>query len=241
MNKYFSIPYRYLLVVMASVFLSGCDSGDIYPKDNSDNGTGIDATAHFRFTNTEAFPESYKIVFGAFNDNLQYPISSKMMSKPSENEDITISLTNIPEDATFLGLYLVHEYSNQKIYPFYVYPINKPLDEDFEIPLQSIDLAPFGRMQKQLLSQCAQCHGGSGFAAAGLYLTDSKSYSALVGITSTRNPSKKLIAPNDIQNSFLIDILKGNALTNQHSSLSSLKDDDITLVEKWIESGAKNN
>ncbi len=220
--------------------LSGCDSGDIYPKEN-DNGTDIDVVAHFRFSNTETFPENYKIIFGSFNDDLQHPISSKVVSKPAEGEDITVSLINIPENATFLGLYLVHEYSNQKIYPFYVYPITKTLDEDIDLPLQNINLAVFGRIKKQVFSQCVQCHGGSGSAAAGLFLTDDKSYEMTVDVTAKRNAEKKRISPNNVQNSFLIDILKGEALTGQHSSLSSLKDDDITLIERWIKNGAENN
>jgi hypothetical protein len=189
----------------------------------------------------EAFPENYKVIFGSFNEDSPYPISSKMIVQPSENEEILVSLTNIPEEATFLALYLVQEHSNSKIYPFYTYPIEKALEEDFEISLQEIDLAAFGRVQKQVFSQCIQCHGGSGFAAANLYLTDDKSYSGLVNVTALRNPDKKLVAPNNIENSYLIDILKGEALQNQHSSLSSLKDDDITLTGQWIKSGAENN
>ena len=240
MNRFLLNLSKYIFFISFIISLSGCDSGDIYPKEN-DNGTDIDVTAHFRFSNTETFPENYKIIFGSFNDDLQSPISSKVLSKPAEGEDITVSLINIPENATFLGLYLVHEYSNQKIYPFYVYPITGTLDEDIDLPLQNINLAVFGRIQKQVFSQCLQCHGGSGFAAAGLYLTDDKSYEMTVGVTAKDSPDKMRIAPNSVQNSFLIDILKGEALVPQHSSLSSLKDDDIPLIEQWIKDGAENN
>lgn len=240
MNRFLLNLIAVGFLLSSSFLLSGCDSGDIYPKEN-DNGTDIDVTAHFRFSNTETFPENYKIVFGSFNDDLQSPISSKILSLPTEGEEVNISLINIPDNATYLGLYLVHEHSNKKIYPFYVYPITNTLTEDIDLPAQNIDLATFGRIQKQVFSQCIQCHGGSGSTAAGLFLLDDKSYAATVNVTAKNDPDKKIISPNNVPNSFLIDILKGEALTRQHSSLSSLKDDDAILIEQWIKNGAKDN
>ena len=240
MGKNNLIKFWILFVVSLPVITSGCDSGDIYPKDKTSGGTDVDVSVSFQFTHIDAFPESYKIVFGSFNDDLAYPISSKVISKPSDNGVVTVSLANIPENTTYLALYLVQEHSNYKIYPFYTYPIVSMPKEDFEIPLQNIDLAMFGRVQKQVFSQCLQCHGGSGFAAAGLHLTEGKSHEDLVGITALHNTDKKRISPGNIQNSYLMDILKGEALPNQHSSLSSLKDDDIVLVEQWIKGGAKS-
>ncbi len=229
----------FFLVAMA-ITITGCDSGDVYPEDNKDEGADIDVTLRFKLTNVEAFPTNYKIVFGSFNDDISYPISSKMISAPADDEEISVSLNNIPDNATYLALYLVQEHSNSKLYPFYTYPIVGELTEDIELPLQTIDLAVFGRVQKQVFSQCLQCHGGSGFAAAGLYLTDDKSYSALVNVTAKNNAEKKLVAPSNILNSYLLDVLEGHVLQNQHSSLSSLKDDDIVLIEQWIKSGAKD-
>ena len=230
--------FNYFVMLLFAFAAFSCDSGDIYPKER-DNGSNINVSASFQFINLEAFPENYKIVFGSFNDESIYPISSKLLTKPSTDEAVTVSLTNIPEDATYLALYLVQEYSNSKIYPFFTYPIETSLNEDFELSLQKIDLTNFGRVQKQVFSQCIQCHGGSDFAAANLHLTDDRSYSELVNITALRNPNKLLVNPYNLQNSYLIDILRGEALQNQHSSLSSLKDDDVVLVEEWIKNGAK--
>ena len=230
--------FNYLIIFSFAFVVSGCDSGDIYQKEEA-NGTDIDVSVCFQFINPEAFPENYKIIFGSFNDESVYPISSKLITKPTTEDIVPVSLTNIPENATYLALYLVHEHSNSKIYPFYIYPIETSLDEDFELPLQEIDLTAFGRIQKQVFSQCIQCHGGSDFAAADLYLTDDKSYSGLVNITALRNPDKLLVDPYNLRNSYLVDVLKGEALQNQHASLSSLKDDDIVLTEQWIKIGAK--
>lgn len=240
MTKNSLIKLWVLLIVSLPAIITGCDSGDIYPEDKAANGIDVDVAASFKFTHIDAFPENYKIVFGSFNDDSSYPISSKVIAKPSANEEVSVSLANIPESTTYLALYLVQEHSNYKIYPFYIYPINNMPQEDFEIPLQNIDLAMFGRVQKQVFSQCLQCHGGSGFAAAGLHLTEGRSHADLVDITALHNPDKMRISPGNIQNSYLMDILKGEALENQHSSLSSLKDDDIVLVEQWIKGGAKS-
>ena len=239
MEKNSLIRFWVLFIVLLPIIIIGCDSGDIYPEDKT-KVTDVDVSVSFQFTNLDAFPENYKIVFGSFNDDSPYPLSSKVIAKPSAEGVVSVSLANIPENTTYLALYLVQEHSNNKIYPFYTYPIESKPKEDFEIPQKNIDLAIFGRVQKQVFSQCLQCHGGSGFAAAGLHLTEGKSHSYLVNVTASHNSEKMRVNPGNVQNSYLMDILKGEALPNQHSSLSSLKDDDIALVEQWIKGGAKS-
>lgn len=229
-----------LFFISSTVMIQSCDSGDIYPEDKTVNGSDIDVAATFRFSHLESFPENYKLIFGSFKDDSPYPISSVMITKPSGTGELSVSLDNIPKEATYIALYLVQEHSNAQIYPFYKYTIDSPLEEDLEIPLQEIDLAVSGRVQHQVFSQCLQCHGGSGFAAANLYLTEGKSFSMLVNGTAKNSTEKKLVTPYNSQNSYLMDILKGEALQSRHSSLSSLKDDDITLVEQWIDEGAEH-
>lgn len=235
-----NILNRLLILLTASTILQACDSGDIYPEENKGHEDGIDVTANFKFANIETFPENYKIIFGSFKDGSSSAISSKVITKPSSGDEVSVSLGYVPEDATYVALYLVQEHSNTQIYPFYKYVIESPLKEDIELPMQNIDLAVYGRIQHQVFSQCLQCHGGSGFAAGGLYLTENQSYTHLVNITAKNNADKKLVSPNNPSNSFLMDILEGEALQSRHSSLSSLKDDDITLVQEWIKDGAKS-
>lgn len=230
-----------LIVLLVAVVLYSCDSGDIYPKEESENQMDVDVTGVFHFTGLETFPENYNLVFGAFKDDSPYPISAKQLSKPSSSGDITVSLTGIPQDATYIGLYLVQQHSNTKMHSFFRYDLDKTPTEDIEIPPQEINLAVFGRIQKQVFAQCLQCHGGSGFAAAGLHLTEGKSYSDLVNIEAIHNTAKMRIAPNNLSGSYLIDVLKGEVLQNQHSSLSSLKEDDIELIKQWVLKGAENN
>lgn len=220
--------------------MQSCDSGDIYPEEKTEDETNVDVTIKFKFSSINTFPNNYKVIFGSFKNDSPYPISSKVLSKPTEGQEVSVSLNNLSADADYLALYLIQEFSNTQIYPFYKYSLENQPKEDFDIPLQNIDLAPFGRIQHQVFSQCLQCHGGSGSAAAGLFLTEGNSYSHLVNVTAKNNAEKHLVTPNNAQNSFLMNILKGEALQNRHSSLSSLKDDDITLVEQWIENGAKN-
>lgn len=230
-----------LIVILFVIALYGCDSGDIYPKEEPTNQSDVNITAAFHFTGLETFPENYNLVFGAFKDDSPYPISAKQLSKPSSSGDVTISLSGIPKDATYIGLYLVQQHSNTKMYSFYRYDLDKTPTEDIEIPQQEIDLAVYGRIQKQVFAQCIQCHGGSGFAAAGLHLTEGKSYSYIVNIPAIHNTEKMRIAPNSVSSSYLIDVLEGKVLQNQHSSLSSLKEDDVELIKQWILKGANNN
>ncbi|MDR1336824.1 MAG: hypothetical protein LBK22_08355 [Tannerella sp.] len=107
--------------------------------------------------------------------------------------------------------------------------------------------ASFSRVQSEVFTaQCIMCHGGSAGAPAGnLRLTAGDSYGDLVGV-SAANPSagKKRVAPGDISQSFLVDVLENwtpPGFQTDHSKLSTLKDSDVLLIKRWILDGAEND
>ena len=100
----------------------------------------------------------------------------------------------------------------------------------------NVNLVQYNRIQEQVFNQCTACHGGAG----GLYLTEDKSYDALINKASSTHPDKMLVEPGLPNSSFIITVLTdAQATKTNHTTLSSLKNDDITLLKEWIKAGAK--
>ena len=73
-----------------------------------------------------------------------------------------------------------------------------------------------------------------------MYLTEDKSYDALINKASSTHPDKMLVEPGLPNSSFIITVLTdAQATKTNHTTLSSLKNDDITLLKEWIKAGAK--
>ena len=85
----------------------------------------------------------------------------------------------------------------------------------------------------------ANCHGTS--AEGGLTLTSGSSYSNLVNIDATTDPSKKRVAPNDADNSYLVMKVEGRAGARMPLGLGALDNIDIANIRNWIDTGAPNN
>ena len=91
---------------------------------------------------------------------------------------------------------------------------------------------------------CANCHGASNRAAAGLYLTEGKSYDALVGQPSKKVPDINMVEPDDASNSLLHIVLhqeRVEGISMTHRDLVSEKSDQsiLPLIDSWINHGAK--
>ena len=73
-----------------------------------------------------------------------------------------------------------------------------------------------------------------------LFLTDGKSYKALVNVEADLSEEgKMLVTPGDPNNSFILDILSENITRHDHSDILSAVPIKISLLESWIEGGAK--
>jgi hypothetical protein len=226
------------MMLFAGLLATACDSGDIYPVD-PETVAGIPVEAAFRFTHTEAWPESYEILLGIFDDESDIPIVSKNISQPAEGAKVSVSLSGIPEGAKSVRLCLAKS-GRKTFYTLYEKKLDDVPSNAVVISEQTINLLQYGRIQEQVFSQCIQCHGGANWAGAGLYLTPGRSYDALVDMPSEKSP-KKRVFPENVSGSFLIDVLTGepSGFSYQHStSISILKSDDITLLKEWIKSGA---
>jgi hypothetical protein len=83
------------------------------------------------------------------------------------------------------------------------------------------------------------CHVGAG-APQGLRLDDANSYALLVGVASSEAPTVLRVAPNDPDNSYLIQKLEGTAAVGAQMPLGGtpLEQAAIDVIRQWISDGA---
>lgn len=219
--------------------LCGCDEGTVYPEETP---------AHSMFANLsitirgkEAWPQKDLIVLAAFGDDASVPVSTTVIPEPTASGNTASVKLGLSGSEKTVAVSLVTKgTTRQVLYNFYTYQVDE-LKEDIDLPVTEIDLASFGRIQKQIFdANCVACHGGSTSAAAGLYLTEGKSYDATVNTPSTLSKEgKKIVCPGKPDESFVMDILQGDIVRYNHSDIFASTPEYITLMKTWIEEGAE--
>lgn len=86
---------------------------------------------------------------------------------------------------------------------------------------------------------CVVCHSG-GSAPEGLQLDEANSYTMLINIASEQEPSILRVAPNNANNSYLIQKLEGTAASGSQMPRGgpALSQETIDVVREWINNGA---
>ena len=118
-------------------------------------------------------------------------------------------------------------------------PVLPPDDDD---PDNDVTFGPrFSEIQASVLTpDCAtsSCHAGAN-PAAGLNLEAAQSYTNLVGILSSQEPTLQRVEQGDPANSYLIRKLSGTADTGEVMPPSGgLSQPEIDVIRQWISDGA---
>ena len=103
-----------------------------------------------------------------------------------------------------------------------------------------VDASMYSAIQQVFDNTCAQCHGLSTTAAAGLYLTGERSHADLVGQPATTVEGTRVI-PGDAEASVLHKVINpGNeaGLGFSHEGMIN-SSATLRLVDEWINAGAK--
>lgn len=217
---------------------TACDSGDIILEDEQ-GSREIVATVSFSHVNTIPSVRERKLALMSYtNAGDEQPNRIKVITSAVEGEPTEITLTQVPDDARQVVLALVDQ-DNQVIYSFF----EKEIDEEKEridLGSFSVNLVAYDRVQNQLFNQsCLDCHSG-GNLSRGLNLGEGQSYRAIVNVES-KVPGMPIIKPGSVDSSLMVKQLTDYETGSFHTTLSTLKDNDITLLKEWIRSGASVN
>ena len=237
-------------IVLASclslgVWLTSCDDGRIYEKEIVIPQEGLTLKMTGNISNIASWPNGYSIVVAGFNDDSEYAVVSKIVPNPeTDGGEVTVEMSGITDEITDLEFCIVDRL-RRRVHTFYKVSVNSAVDNVVTMNIGHQDVGMFGVVQSEVFTpSCIGCHGGSsaGGASAGLYLTDGRSYDALVNRPAECNPDMLLVEPGNAAESFLTLILNRSGDTGQdHTDILAAKRKTIllSLIEDWIDNGAQ--
>ena len=204
--------------------LCACDDGRIYP-DTSSSAEGKTVIMEGVLEGFDSWSSNYRVSIAGF-----------------EQADL-VELSGIKDNVTLVRLCILDRL-RRHIVGFKEVDISDAT-EPVKMDVGTIDISMFNTIQQSFFNTtCANCHGASNRAAAGLFLTEGKSYQALVDVDSKKVEGKKLVETNNAANSVLHMVLTQQSvegISMAHRDLVSEKNEEtlLPLIDSWINNGAK--
>lgn len=221
--------------------LTSCDDGRIPEKTVSfKEGRVVKLTG--TLSGLENWPENYSVAIAGFDGTDDYAVISKAVSKNADGP-LSMVLSGISDKVTNVQL-CVLDRLRRHVMTFQEMELEQTRDTMY-MEVGTVDVGMFNAIQLSYFNTtCANCHGASNRAAAGLYLTEGKSYDALVGKPSSKVEGINMVEPGDAEHSLLHiilyqDMVEGISMT--HRDLVSEKNEQsiLPLIDCWINNGAK--
>lgn len=226
-----------LAVLLTALLSFSCDDGRIYEEVVvlPEEGRVVKLTG--KLTGAENWSSGYNVVVAGFDDTKEYAIITKAIPTTECRE---VVLSGISDEVTRIELCVVNRLRKRILsYETFDCPVTA---DTIRLEAGTKDVGMYASLQSQLFNTtCANCHGASTHAAAGLYLTEGKSYDALVGQPSVKVSNKQLVTPGDADESILYQTLATNisAAWNYNHTKEVLSDAWLYVLEDWIDDGAK--
>lgn len=239
---------KFLLIAAVSTMFFSCDDGDIQEKYTYQQ-EGIKVSVECDISGIDSWPEGYSVTLSGFENQTndkeiaEYSEISKQILQPSDGK-LYITLGGIPQTVNFLEITVINRI-RQRVITLWQHELttdDKNSRDTLRFTPGSINAGMFNYIQTAYFNNsCANCHGLGASAAAGLFLTENKSYSALLS-ASQKRPTINVVTPSDTANSSLHLILWSNFPEVKHPHGDKLAtDNDKKIIDDWILSGAKED
>lgn len=231
------------IITLGLIAFSACDDGRIYEhtKIQVEKGQVLKLTGSI--TGISGWGEDYSVVIAGFNEESDYAIVTKGIPERMEQSKGEVLMTGISSEVTRLDLCVINKL-RKRIVSFATIDCTENRRDTLRMNVERLNIGMYQTIQTKLFeTTCANCHGASNQAAAGLYLTTGKSYNALVGKPSRIETEMLLVKPKESEASLLYQLLTSNisASWRYDHSKEVLSYDMQDLVEYWIEQGANKN
>ncbi|ADV43375.1 hypothetical protein [Bacteroides helcogenes] len=229
-----------ILALLVTMFAS-CDDGRIYEKTVVVPEEGFTLKLTGNISGISNWPDKYSVVIAGFGENSEYAIISKIIPAPSvDGGSVQVTLSGIGDDVTTLELCVLNRLRKRIVSYKTLNDLTADADTIY-MDASTVDVGMYSTIQNKVFNEnCVGCHGRSNFAAKNLFLTDGKSYDALVNRASNVDTEKLLVSPGSAQESFLHFVLNRNGDTqHDHADILSTKTSLLTLIDDWIDGGAK--
>lgn len=227
-----------LVLTLFAVIITSCDDGKIYNEGGGTvnrEGSTVKLTA--QVTGNTSWPSGYSLVLAGFASNEKYAQMAKGLGI-DKNGKVDMVLSGVTSEVNQLEICIINKL-RKRIATLYKTDFTEQ-EDTIRIDAGTINAGIFNSIQNEILTACTNCHGAGNGAAADLYLTEGKSYAALINVKAiTSEDGKVLVKPNDVENSYLIDVLIKGASPHYHNDILSGEIDKLDLLESWIEDGAQ--
>jgi len=231
------------LAVLMTYGLTSCDDGRIPEKAVSfKQGRVVKLTGDL--TGLRNWPDQYSVALAGFDGTDEYAVISKAISKNTEGTT-SIVLSGITDKVTTVHLCILDRL-RREVMSFKDLDLEQTSDTIY-MEVGNVDVSMFNAIQQSYFNTtCANCHGASNRAAAGLYLTEGMSYDAMVGKPSAKVEGVSLVEPGDAANSLLHIVLheetvEGISMTHRDLVSERNEQNILPLIDSWIANGAKKD
>lgn len=230
-----------------SLHLVSCDSGDIEEQAYTitDKGHTVKLTAVL--SGIDTWESKYSISLAGFSTGDNY--AQVVRSLPNTTPDgtrVEMILSNIGDNINTVELAITNRLRERIITLARVNLEDYTNKKDtIYMDLGVTDVSKFGALQLGLFNMaCIQCHGGNGGAgAAGLNLTEGRSFANLVNVPSSRKEGMMRVVGGNAQESLLHQMMAEggeNLLHVNHTEILSNQfrenlNEVRQLIDEWIE------
>ena len=229
-----------------SLHLVSCDSGDIEEQSYTitDKGHTVKLTAVL--SGIDTWESRYSISLAGFSTGDNY--AQVVRSLPNTTPDgtrVEMILSNIGDNINTVELAITNRLRERIITLARVNLEDYTNKKDtIYMDLGVTDVSKFGALQLGLFNMaCIQCHGGNGGAgAAGLNLTEGRSFANLVNVPSSRKEGMMRVVGGNAQESLLHQMMAEggeNLLHVNHTEILSNQfrenlNEVRQLIDEWI-------
>ena len=166
-----------LIFVPLWLSLAGCDDGRIHEETviRQQEGATLKLTA--RVSGMKSWPEKYSVVVAGFGADSDYVILSKVLPQTAaDGREITLYLSGIGQEVATLELCVVNRL-RKRIVSYCGMDATAAVADTLCLDAGAVDVEMYSTIQQRVFNEnCVACHGRSTSAAAGLYLTEGRSY-----------------------------------------------------------------
>lgn len=221
--------------------LASCDEGRLFPDNSGRTEEGRTAVFSAVVSGADTWPSGYTIALAGFAESEDYAVTSRNIAVSADGI-CAAELTGLPASVAVVELCALDRL-RRRVATF-ASAACAAADDIVRLQVDTVDVSMAAAVQQEVFNPtCAQCHGGAAFAAAGLNLTEGRSFAELVGVASTKAPGTLRVSPGSSDESLLYRILAGNesAAWGYDHSVEVVRQEKLQLIKNWIDHGAQYN
>jgi len=238
-----------LLFIVTLFLFVACDDGDIEEK-YTFHQEGLKVAVDATISGVDSWPDGYSVTLSGFvnetnskDDIAEYSEISKQIISDG-NGKIHVTLGGISQTVNYLEITVLNRI-RQRVLTICQKKLTdeeKNSTDTIRWDAGEVRAGMYSFIQDNYFTpKCSKCHGQSADkAAAGLFLTEGKSYNAIVGVQSSKRSDFNIVTPGDTARSSIHKILRGEYPEVKHNHTDKLDlESDKDWIDQWILNGAK--